>query len=225
MAPAQARDGGPALSTDAILARLDQLPGIDVARGLTTLRGKKEKYVALMRQFALNHGNDMARFAECLAQGEHKEALRIPHTLKGVAGTMGATSLAAAAYALDAALNEVAEGYDEARVTSLAGDVANALQQLVAVFDAAVEPQPVASTLPVDRAHKAELLTELGRLLAQCDTRALAFCHDHGDALRCALGNGYDVLLRNLQAFDFDAAEVTLAALTADAADVDRIYR
>lgn len=130
--------GSPAPSDEEILARLARLPGMDVARGLTTLRGKKEKYLALMRRFAAGHANDMAALLGHLARHERDDALRIAHTLKGLGASMGATSLGTAAQALEAHLREddgVAPG--DARVREHVEQIARMLGELAAALDAA----------------------------------------------------------------------------------------
>ncbi|HEX5803574.1 MAG TPA: Hpt domain-containing protein, partial [Azospira sp.] len=54
------------------------------------------RYLELLAQFFDEHGNDDQRLRQCLADtsaGGHAEALRLAHTLKGLAATFGMSAL------------------------------------------------------------------------------------------------------------------------------------
>ena len=89
---------------EAVLTRLTGVPGLNVAHGLVSLRGKAEKYVDLLRRLAESHADDMAKLAACLTAGDHAQAQRLAHTLKGAAATLGADHLATMAESLEAVL-------------------------------------------------------------------------------------------------------------------------
>ena len=94
------------IEADDPLARLGRLPGVDVARGLAVLRGNRAMYLSLLHRFADAHAGDMVRLPELLAQREHADALRLVHSLKGAAATLGADHLAQAALALETCLRQ-----------------------------------------------------------------------------------------------------------------------
>ncbi len=52
----------------------------------------------------MSHADDMTRLAESLAAGDHVTALRLAHTLKGTAATLGVDYLSAKAASLEALL-------------------------------------------------------------------------------------------------------------------------
>lgn len=54
----------PISAADAILARVARLSGVDGARTMACLRGRKDWYPSSMRRFAASHANDMARPVE-----------------------------------------------------------------------------------------------------------------------------------------------------------------
>ncbi|KAA3654441.1 MAG: PAS domain S-box protein, partial [Proteobacteria bacterium] len=90
----------PATATSA-LDKLHNQPGIDVARGLALLRGNQDTYLKLLHLFVREHQDDMSRLAQCMANDDRATACAIAHTLKGVAGNVGATAIATAATELN----------------------------------------------------------------------------------------------------------------------------
>ena len=68
---------------------LSTVPGLDVQRGLVAVRGKPDRYLALLRQFVAQHAHDMERLQVSLAAGDHETARRIAHSLKGAGATLG----------------------------------------------------------------------------------------------------------------------------------------
>ncbi|HYD68374.1 ATP-binding protein [Azospirillum sp.] len=78
-------DGGTSLPAE--------LPGIDVAGFLARTGGVGALLLRLLRQFPAQHGRDPDALRAALASGDLDAAERIAHTLKGLAGNMGATRL------------------------------------------------------------------------------------------------------------------------------------
>jgi CheY-like chemotaxis protein len=89
------------VSAEAILARLEQVPGLDVARGLAALRGNATKYLNLLHRLVDTHTNDVMCLVDGLAGKDPVTALRLVHTLKGAAATLGFDYVADAARRLE----------------------------------------------------------------------------------------------------------------------------
>ena len=100
----------PVRTDEVILSMLADLPGMNVARGLAVLRGNATKYLALLRRLVASHSNDMTLLASSLAAGDHETALRLAHTLKGAAATLGVDQLSEAARGLELLLRECPQG-------------------------------------------------------------------------------------------------------------------
>ncbi len=209
----------PARSIDAenpatrnLLVRLANVPGLDVRRGLDALPGMPDLYVSLLRQFVELHQDDMHRVAGCLAQHDLPGARFLLHALKGVAATLGALSLAEAAKALEAELQDESGVYDELRVSALTGEFATAFSALTAVLG--IPPAAPLAAAPAE--FKPEevraVLSELEGLLGENDTRAIALLEEHAALLRAVLGQPYEALARQLGQFEFEAAAATLRA-------------
>jgi CheY-like chemotaxis protein/HPt (histidine-containing phosphotransfer) domain-containing protein len=80
------------------------LPGLDVTAGLRRASGNADLYRRLAAGFGAEVGGLVARMQTLLADGDEAEVLRVAHTLKGTAATLGATRLAAQAAEAEASV-------------------------------------------------------------------------------------------------------------------------
>ena len=69
---------------------LPVVEGLDTADGLLRLAGNRTLYLKLLRQFAEQQGAAPAEIAALLAAGDLATAERQAHTIRGVAGSLGA---------------------------------------------------------------------------------------------------------------------------------------
>ncbi len=86
--------------------RLEQIEGLDTVAGLQSVAGKRDFYEKMMRQFCDSdqaHAIDTTK--ELLAEEDGEGAERAAHSLKGVAGTLGAVELERRAQGLEAAIS------------------------------------------------------------------------------------------------------------------------
>lgn len=94
----------PKTASEAAMARLADVPGMDVTRGLATLRGNTNKYLDLLGLFVESHGDDMTQLVAFLAADDWASAQRLAHTLKGTAATLGADRVSSMAANVDSML-------------------------------------------------------------------------------------------------------------------------
>ena len=71
-----------------LAAALRALPGVDVDAGLAITRGSPERFAKLLRMFATNHVDDLAKLREALDRGDRSNAELVAHSLKGASGTL-----------------------------------------------------------------------------------------------------------------------------------------
>ena len=214
-APPEAPETAATPATNAALARLAALAGMNPERGLATLRGKKEKYLSLLRLFVELHTSDMTQLATCLTQGNQPQALLLAHTLKGAAATLGVDHLAELASRVTDALRASPADFvqsDDVRV-----ELAGINQEFAALARALSGPTqaPGASTalppeLALDPQTLKVLLDELDQHMAQNDTAALTLFERHSAALQKALGPACETLAAQIKRFEFDAARKNL---------------
>ena len=88
------------------LARLRDIPGIDLDCGLRYLNGKVDRYLTLLQHFAQAHAKDIENLTAYLSQQSLNEAQRLVHSLKGAGATLGLSEIATAATALDTELKQ-----------------------------------------------------------------------------------------------------------------------
>lgn len=86
---------------------LPDFPGIDIAAGLAHVNGKSALLLRVFKQFRDKQGKNFAAdYATAQASADWKTQHRLAHSLKGVASTLGATTLAEDALALQTAAEE-----------------------------------------------------------------------------------------------------------------------
>ena len=74
---------------------------IDAEEGLNRVGGNPKLYIKLLKEFYKDHAQDLDLIRQCRANDSQKKAQRLIHTLKGVAGTIGASALEERADALE----------------------------------------------------------------------------------------------------------------------------
>ena len=194
----------------AALAQLTSVPGLNAERCLQTLRCSADKYIALLRLFIASHVDDMARLAASLAAADQVAALRLAHTLKGTAATLGADRLATLAGRLERGLQaspNASRQDDDIRFAM------ESIQFELVTLATALPPQEAlapADAVPADPDDLRAVLNEFDALLVQSDTAAIAFFEDHELSLRNVLGSSCDDLARQIRRFAFDVAHETL---------------
>ena len=135
--PPEASESRSGLVGSAVL----QIPGLDVAQGLRRAIGNIPLYLSLLRRFVAGQ-RSMGDEIPALVQAQDWSAAEmVAHTLKGVAGNIGAHGLQAQAGRLEEAVREPARRPDAA---ALAQVLARQLAELIAGIEAQLSPQPQA---------------------------------------------------------------------------------
>ena len=135
----------PPLLAEASASRsiFDGVDGLDIETGLGRMSGKKSLYVAMLRRFVAGQKPAAAQITAALAAGDRETAVRLVHTLKGVAGTLGADQIQSAAASLEDAMGQ---DLPAANVDALLQALQDLLLQLLTTLELrlAQEPSPAA---------------------------------------------------------------------------------
>ena len=125
---------------------LAAVPGLSPAVGLRLVGGRLTVYRRVLRRFVEHHGADAQRLREASMAGEADEIARLCHSLKGVAGAVGAQSLAAQAARVEAGLRgRQTPGtllLDEPLAPDEVLALANQLDAMLAAIDTALPESP-----------------------------------------------------------------------------------
>jgi two-component system sensor histidine kinase/response regulator len=187
------------------------IPGLDTVSGLKNAAGHERLYLDVLRKFSQGQHDAGHRLQAALAAGQHGEAERIAHTLKGVAGTIGARELQDLAHAIE-------EGLRQSQPSdSLAPLVEQLLPQLEALTQALhthLEAETTVVSAELDPLQIDALRQQLDRLLEAGDAEVCELLQQHQGLFESALGEDYRIIATAVDNFDFEAA---LAALRASA--------
>ena len=186
------------------LARLATIPGLEPRSGLRRVNGRIDAYLRVLRHFTTAHAMDLAELRRRLAAGDLSEARRLAHTLKGVAGTLGAVQLQGLVAELEAAIGGgqslavLGPLLDRASATQT--DLNTSLGEILG----APPPEPCADT--VDWHQIGPILVRLDTLLAEDDVRANQVFREAAPLLRTALGAVAAKFEQQLDGFEYQLA-------------------
>ena len=185
------------------------LPGVDLSAALGRLSGNRELLLKMLRNFGQEWSGTAESIQVALSAGDLQQARQRVHMLRGVAGNLSMSKVAAAAEALEQALKRGEESHAIERCLET-------LATALAPVQAGLERLPPASPLPVDLGPPDCVLLEpqvceLAELLRRHDMKAEACFAE----LRVRLGAGawsaaMARLEQQLDRLDFAAAGTTL---------------
>jgi len=202
------------VSQQAVEAASEELPAIaclDTSDGLSRVAGHRKLYLKILRKFVEQQGAAVSEVAGALAQGDRALAERIAHTLKGVAGNIGAKSLYAAAGQLEKRIHDNAPAKDlEAAKSQTQAELDTLLAGLKPIAVAASVPEAAPAT-PVDSAQMRVAATELIQLLQAFDPGAMDFVESHHAMLwPLFTGTAWEQFEKQIQGYAFGDAQALL---------------
>ncbi len=186
------------------------IPGLDLANALVRMGGSARLLRKLVHRFGETEADVMARIKTAMEKNDAETATREAHTVKGLAGNIGATRMAERAARVESMLKRgETAGLDDA-LNAMEAELVGVLGRIAAAQPAPAEAAaPVPDGLPVsiDKAALAAKLLQLDKLLADGDLNATEVAENLADQL-AALGKGRVAksLLKMVSEFEFDAA-------------------
>jgi two-component system sensor histidine kinase/response regulator len=205
--------GGKIAPTEAAVAVPADFPaieGLDSANGLHRVGGNNKLYVKLLRQFASEQADAVEQIRAALTTHDTESATRLAHTLKGVAGNLGAGPVQAAAAAVEKLLRD---GSPADEIDSALGKVTAVLDPLLVRIRGtlAVEASAAATAPAVAPAQIRAAAAHLSKLFADFDTSAVTFTEENQDSLRPAFDAvTWEQFVRQVQGFAFAEAQMLL---------------
>jgi PAS domain S-box-containing protein len=204
----------PELELEADGPALPPVDGLDQGTGLRRALGRPTLYRQLLARFVEGQRDTPNAIDQALRAGDADTAERLAHTLKGVAGNIGAMPLQDAAGELETALRGQAP---REQIAACLAVVRAHLRTLVA----GLAPQLEKFVLPGEAAvpQGDAVLQRLADLLAQDDPQAVDLLATHEPLVREQLGPQYAAVADVIGAYDFEAAVVALRTAAGAATD------
>ena len=193
-----------AVITDREVA-VESLDGIDLADGLKRVAGNRPLYRNLLLKFRQSQAGAASEIRQALAAGDRQRAERIAHTIKGIAGTIGAKELQAAAAAVEQGLRDSNSAHTETDLSAFETALRRVVASLVNLAE--LEPASPCSQPILDLSKLLPKLSELELLLKNDDFDARNILEEllpHFQKTPHA--ELFQVLTKKVAGYDFEAA-------------------
>jgi two-component system sensor histidine kinase/response regulator len=196
---------------------MPELPGISVADGLKKVGGNEKFYQKLLLQFLDTNRDSANEIREALEKKDQSLAVRLAHTVKGVAGTLGAGELAQVAGELEKTLKT-------GEITGLSSSIhlfESHLNQVMHSIEKSqtgrnekVDIGERSGRNPIDSAVVHPIIREMFDLMESDLVEALRRLQDLAEHLaNSKLGEQFRLLENQMDNFDIPAASDTLKAI------------
>jgi two-component system sensor histidine kinase/response regulator len=196
---------------------MSELPGISVADGLKKVGGNEKFYQKLLLQFLDTNRDSANEIREALEKKDQSLAVRLAHTVKGVAGTLGAGGLAQVAGELEKTLKTG----ENTGLSSLLHEFESHLNQVMHSIKKSetgkkekMEIGDHSGRVPIDNAVVHPIIRELFDLMESDLVEALSRLEDlAGHLANSKHGEQFKFLENQMNNFDIPAALDTLKAI------------
>ncbi len=183
---------------------IPEIPGVDAAAGLKRVAGNRALYRSLLEKFVEGQSDAPGAIRGALDAGDGALAERLAHTLKGVAGNIGAKAVQDAAGQVEQAIHRKSETGDSLR--RLEDTLAAVMPPLRAALGAGSAAKVTAAVAASVESAQA-VLEKLDAYLADSDGEAAEYLVSNADVLRAALGaERFAGVRKAIEEYDFEAA-------------------
>ena len=194
------------------------IPGLDMAAGLQRVADKPQVYLRLLRMFMSDQGQAARIVRGALAADDHELALRTLHTVRGVAGNIGANAVSETAAALEQLLKTSADaGAVDTAMDAFEDQLAQQIGTLRMHLASGPTPTTAAVVASIDGPRLAALrppLLLLRQQVIDSDTDARKTLLTLVASLRLAVpARQVDALEQAIDGYDFDRAQEVLDGL------------
>lgn len=192
----------------------DAVPGISIETGLKRLNGNRRLYRELLTRFLNTKRETGNELRAGLEQGDTETAGRIAHSMKSIAGVIGAEELSSAAAALEKAIAAGERNRLENTLGVFEQCLGVVLAGLEVCLDRAAQREAPAGELPINREMVQGIVEEMAGLLDSDIGRAMHLRYElHRHLEGSSLASEYRRLERHLDVFDIDGAKESLERL------------
>jgi two-component system, sensor histidine kinase and response regulator len=171
------RNAAPPLSA----VTMPLIEGLDTKDGLARVAGNEQLYLKLLRTFRDGQAAMDGRITAALEQGDPATAERLAHTLKGVAGNLGAKPVQAAAGTVEKLIRDNAPAPE---IRTAVAALAAVLAPLIAQLPATPTETPAVAAPVADPALTHAILAQLAKMLEGFDAGAAEFIEQNTAILK-----------------------------------------
>lgn len=191
--------------------QMPKLPGVDVQAGIARLQGNKKLYLNLLKKFRQSQHNFVEQFDEARTDDDKQATTRCAHTLKGVAGNIGAAAIQESASQLEDACNN---NLDDSEVQTILERLSGQLRDVIQSISKLELPSAGSDSAPMDAALLREKVSSLLSLLKDDDTEAGDLVEEIlQTSLESDIRIEFEKLAELIGAYDFDEAVEKLAII------------
>ncbi len=185
------------------------IEGLNTTAGLRRSLGKKALYLSMLNRFAQSQKELPVQLASALESDDKGLAERLAHTLKGLAGNIGAEQLQQEAAVVEKAIHD-SESKD--KLQPLLQNMNNRLNRLIAQLAEKLPPAETAQSaqVQIDPEVVGKILAQLTELLEESDSETISVVDNNQTVLQQVFAKDYQSFYYAIQNFDFDAAFIIL---------------
>lgn len=194
------------------MSSMPNIPGFNVPLALRQLGNNMKLYTKLLDQFQKTYASAAQDIAESINAGDYETAERNAHTIKGLAGSLGATALQEISAKLEKVCREKIQGaeYEE----SLAAFGKELDSAIAGIRSSMSSEAPAAQAAPaVSTSLLASQLAALAAHVDDSDAKALMLFDEIKPQLAAFDQNAAARIAASFELFDFAAAAAIIASL------------
>lgn len=179
------------------------IEGLDMSNGLRRVLGKKSLYLSMLRKFVAGQKSAVQEMVRALDDGLWELAERLAHSLKGVAGNIGATHLQQLAGDVESAIKQ-----QQARtvIDEKLHGLKKQLDFFVDQLQQKLPPEQAKATVVVDADKLERVCAQLKSLLVDDDATAGDVLEANADLLSAAFPVHFRQIEDRVRAFDYETA-------------------
>lgn len=187
----------------------ESIQGIDLEAGLSRVAGNEKLYLRLLRKFGSSQGAAVTEIQTILDSDGVGAAVERAHTLKGVAGNIGAMELHRIVASLELALTD-----GQSDVADLLNAAQVSLNELKVGLESVPEEELVeTSAAKLDREQLAHSLNRLFKLLLNDNTEAEKLAEQLLPQVEADMRLDLEGIVSTLGSYDFESAITQLQSL------------
>ena len=187
------------------------IKGLDMADGLHRVLGKQPLYISMLRKFVVGQKSAAVEILNSLMNEDMTTAERLAHTLKSVAGNIGATGLQQLAGKIEVAIKE---RHPREELDGLLNALKILLKNLIEQLEQKLPQDTCKAIVMINPEKLKSVCDRLDALLSDDDAEATDVLDANEDLLNTAFPNHYRKIDNSIRSFDFEAALAALRLAT-----------